>query len=189
MSAASSRLLPLAVIGEGALAIAGGVWLYLGGHPVSLAATPAALGAALAAALGLAVVQWWLQRHAPGIGPVPALREMQRTLFQPLFAPLSYAELIAISALAGTGEEIFFRGAFQAAFGWPAATVAFGLCHVGLTRRSWVLGLWATGAGVVLAWLATWTGGLTAPILAHAGYDFAALVWLRRQARATSPVR
>jgi uncharacterized protein len=183
MSAVSSRLLPLAVIGEGALAIAGGVWLYAGGHPVSLAATPRALATALAVAGALAAVQWWLQRHAPGIGPVPALRELQRTLFQPLFAPLSYAELIAISALAGVGEEIFFRGAFQATFGWPAATIAFGLCHVGLTRRSWVLGLWAMGAGVVLAWLAISTGGLTAPILAHATYDLAALVWLRREAR------
>jgi membrane protease YdiL (CAAX protease family) len=183
MADPSSRLLPLAVMGEGALAIAGGVWLYVGGYPVTLAATPAALGAALATTAVLAAVQWWLQRHAPGIGPVPALREMQRTLLQPLFAPLSYAELIAISALAGVGEEIFFRGAFQATFGWPAATIAFGLCHVGLTRRSWVLGFWATGAGVVLAWLAIRTGGLAAPILAHAGYDFAALVWLRREAR------
>jgi membrane protease YdiL (CAAX protease family) len=188
MSQGSSRLLPLAVIGEGVLAIAGGLWLYLGGHPVALAATPAALGAAVAVAIALAAVQWWLQRHAPGIGPVPALRELQRTLFQPLFAPLSYAELIAISALAGTGEEIFFRGAFQATFGWPAATIAFGVCHVGLTRRSWVLGLWATGAGVVLAWLAIRTGGLAAPILAHAGYDLAALVWLRREARRSGGV-
>ena len=189
MADPSSRLLPLAVLGEGALALAGGAWLFLAGYPVTLAATPAAIATGLATAGALGVAQWWLQRHAPGIGPVPALRELQRTLFQPLFAPLSYAELIAISALAGTGEEIFFRGAFQAAFGWPAATIAFGLCHVGLTRRSWVLGLWATGAGLVLAWLAVRTGGLAAPLVAHAGYDFAALVWLRHEARRRSGVR
>jgi membrane protease YdiL (CAAX protease family) len=183
MASAASRLLPLAVLGEGALAIAGGAWLYLGGYPVGLGATPAALAAGLGSAVALSAVQWWLQRHAPGIGPVPYLRELRRTYFQPMFAPLSFAELVAISALASVGEEIFFRGALQAALGWPAATVAFGLCHIGPGRRGWVLVAWASAAGGVLAWLATATGGLLAPIVAHAGYDLAALLWIRREAR------
>jgi membrane protease YdiL (CAAX protease family) len=46
-----------------------------------------------------------------------------------------------------------------------------------------VLGVWAAMAGGVLAGLAITTGGLVAPIVAHAGYDFAALLWIRRQAR------
>ena len=62
--APSSRLLPLAVLGEGALAILGGLWLYAGGHPVRLAATWPAVGAGLACAAALAVIQWWVQRHA-----------------------------------------------------------------------------------------------------------------------------
>ena len=92
--------------------------------------------------------------------------------------------MIAISALAGIGEEIFFRGAVQATFGWPIATLAFGVCHLGMTRRSWVLGAWAALSGGVLAALAIATDGLLAPIVAHAGYDLAALVWLRREAGA-----
>ena len=111
------------------------------------------------------------------------MRELQRTIFEPLFAPLSVAEMVAISALAGVGEEILFRGAVQASFGWPIATVAFGVCHLGLSRRGWVLGVWAAMAGGVLAGLAIATGGLVAPIVAHAGYDLAALLWIRRQAR------
>ena len=137
----------------------------------------------LAVAAGLALVQWWLQQAAPAIGAVRALRELQRTIFEPLFAPLSVAELVAISALAGVGEEILFRGAVQASLGWPIATVAFGACHLGLSGRGWVLGAWATLAGAVLAALAIATGGLLAPIVAHAGYDLAALLWIRRQAR------
>jgi membrane protease YdiL (CAAX protease family) len=183
MASVASRMLPLAVVGEGALAMAGGVWLYAGEYPVRLGDTLPAVGAGLAVAAALAAVQWWLLTHAPGVGPVPVLRELQQTLFQPLFAPLSIAELAAISALAGLGEEIFFRGAVTAAAGWPAATLAFGVCHVGLTRRSWMLGVWATGAGAILASLAIVSDGLLAPIVAHASYDFAALVWLRRQAR------
>jgi membrane protease YdiL (CAAX protease family) len=186
MSTASSRLLPLAVLGEGALALAGGVWLWLAGYPVSLGATPAAVTAGVGCAAGLSAIQWWLQRHAPGVGPIPYLRELRRTWFQPLFAPLSLAEMAAISALAGVGEEIFFRGALQSAFGWPAATIAFGLCHVGPGGRGWILVAWATAAGAVLAWLAAATGGLLAPIVAHAGYDLAALIWIRREARRTA---
>ncbi len=176
------RLLPLAVLGEGTLAIAGGVWLYASGYPVRLGATPIAVAAGAGVALALAVAQWWLQRWAPAIGPVRVLRELQRTVFQPLFAGLSVAEMIAISALAGIGEEIFFRGAVQAAFGWPIAALAFGVCHLGMTRRSWVLGVWAALSGGVLAALAIATDGLLAPIVAHAGYDLAALIWLRREA-------
>lgn len=184
MGDASSRLLPLAVVGEGGLAIVGGLWLYAAGHPVRLGATWTALGAGLGVAALLALVQWWLQRRAPRVGPVQAIRELQRTIFEPLFAPLSMAEMVAISVLAGIGEEILFRGAIQASFGWPIATIAFGACHLGWSDRGWVLGVWATLAGAALAWLAVVTGGLLAPIVAHAGYDLAALVWIRRQARA-----
>lgn len=179
---AAARLLPLAVVGEGALALAGGLWLYFGGHPVRLGATGPAIAAGLAVAAALVAAQAWLQYRAPRIGPVRRLRQIQRRVFQPLFAPLSVSELVAISALAGVGEEIFFRGAMQAALGWPAATIAFGLGHVGVTRRSWVLGVWATVAGGALAALAIGTGGLAAPIVAHAAYDLAALLWLRREA-------
>ena len=183
MADASSRLLPLAVIGEGGLAIAGGVWLFAAGHPVRLGPTWTALAAGAGAAIALWLVQWWLQRAAPAVGPVRAMRELQRTIFEPLFGPLSTAEMVAISALAGVGEEILFRGAVQASFGWPTATVAFGLCHLGLSRQGWVLGVWAALAGGVLAGLAFVTGGLLAPIVAHAGYDLAALLWIRREAR------
>ena len=184
MADATARLLPLAVVGEGGLAIAGGVWLYAAGHPVALGATWPALAGGVVAAGVLWLVQWWLQARAPRARVVQALRDLQRTVFEPLFGPLSTAEIVAISALAGVGEEIFFRGALQASVGWPIATVAFGACHLGLSGRGWVLGVWAALAGAVLAWLAIATGGLVAPIVAHAGYDLAALIWIRRRARA-----
>jgi membrane protease YdiL (CAAX protease family) len=182
MTAPSARLLPLAVIGEGALALAGGVWIYVAGLPVRLGDPGLAVAAGVGVALGLGTTQWWLQRHAPRVGPVEYLRELQRTIFAPLFGPLSTAELVAISVLAGIGEEIFFRGAMQPALGWVPATLAFGLCHVGISRNSWVLGVWALAAGAGLAALLEVTGGLLAPIVAHAVYDLAALLWIRRDA-------
>jgi uncharacterized protein len=189
MSAPSGRLLPLAVVGEGALALAGGLWIYAAGLPVRAGDPGMAIAAGLGVALGLAFAQWYLQRYAPRVGPVEHLRELQRTVFAPLFGSLTTAELVAISALAGIGEEIFFRGAMQPALGWLPATVAFGVCHIGLTRRSWALGVWALIAGAGLAALFEVTGGLLAPIVAHAVYDLAALFWIRNEARRAQPIR
>jgi membrane protease YdiL (CAAX protease family) len=180
VASGSARLLPLAVLGEGALIVLGGLWIYAARLPVRLGDPQLAIAAGIGAALGLSVSQWWLQRQAPRVGPLVRLQEVTRFLML-IFAPLSLAELAAISALAGLGEEIFFRGAMQPALGWPAANLVFALCHV--TRRSWLLGVWALVAGGGLAALAIATDGLLAPIVAHAVYDFAALIWLRRQAR------
>jgi membrane protease YdiL (CAAX protease family) len=185
VAGSSARLLPLAVLGEGALILLGGLWIYAARLPVRLGDLGVAVAAGIGAALGLSVAQWWLQHYAPRVAPVARLRELTRTFFLPMFAPLSLAELAAISALAGLGEEIFFRGAMQPALGWPVATIAFGLCHV--SRRSWVLGVWAFAAGGGLAALAIVTDGLLAPIVAHAVYDFVALIWIRRLAAPDPP--
>jgi membrane protease YdiL (CAAX protease family) len=181
MPGASARLLPLAVMGEGALIVLGGLWIYAAGLPVRLGDPGVALATGIGTAFGLSTAQWWLQHHAPDVPPVARLRQLTRSLLVPLFAPLSLPELAAISLLAGLGEEIFFRGAMQPALGWPLATLAFGLCHV--TRRSWALGVWALGAGAGLAALAIVTEGLLAPIVAHAVYDFVALIWVQRLAK------
>jgi membrane protease YdiL (CAAX protease family) len=185
MANASARLLPLAVLGEGALILLGGLWIYVGGLRMQLGDPAVAVAAGVGTALGLSTVQWWLQRHAPDVPPVARLRQLTRTMLVPLFATLSLPELVAISALAGLGEEIFFRGAMQPALGWPIATIAFALCHV--TRRSWALGAWALAAGGGLAALAILTDGLLAPIVAHAVYDFVALIWVQRLAREGTP--
>ena len=185
MANASARLLPLAVAGEGALILLGGLWIYLANLPVRFGDPTVALGAGIGTALGLSTAQWWLQHHAPDVPPVARLRQLTRTLLVPLFAPLALSELAAISALAGIGEEIFFRGAMQPTVGWPLATVAFALCHV--SRRSWALGVWALAAGAGLAALAIVTGGILAPIVAHAVYDFVALIWVQRLAREGTP--
>jgi len=185
VGAASARLLPLAVLGEGALIVLGGIWIYAGHLPVRFGDPAVAVAAGAGTALGLSTAQWWLQRHAPNVPPVARLRQLTRTLLVPLFAPLSLPELAAISVLAGLGEEIFFRGAMQPALGWPIATLAFALAHA--TRRSWTLAVWALAAGAGLAALAIATDGLLAPIVAHAVYDFVALIWVQRLARQTTP--
>jgi uncharacterized protein len=172
------HLLPLAVAGEGALALAGGVWMAAAGIPMRLGSPGTSIGAGLGMAAGLAVVQWWLLRGAPAWGLVRSWRAFYRDVLAPTFGQLSAAEIIAISLLAGIGEEWLFRGAMQAAWGWLAASLAFGLCHVG-GRGTWPLGIWAGLTGAGLGWLLTATGGLLAPIVAHAAYDAMALAYIR----------
>jgi membrane protease YdiL (CAAX protease family) len=171
-------LLWLAIGGEGALAFAGVVWSWSAGRALPMGPVVPGLLAGVLSALALAAVQLWLLRRAPDRGPVPALRRLYRETLRPLFARVSLLDIVIISALAGLGEELLFRGAIQTAWGFVPATLLFGLCHIG-GRTTVPLGLWATVVGGYLGWLALATGGLLAPILAHALYDALALSYIR----------
>ena len=116
----------------------------------------------------------------------------------PLFKSCTWGELAAISLLAGFGEELLFRGVFQAATAeWtgdflphsPAGAmvgdgialvvvaIVFGLMHA-VNAAYAVL---ATVMGLYLGWLWLATGNLAVPIVAHAVYDFLALGYILRR--------
>jgi membrane protease YdiL (CAAX protease family) len=139
-------------------------------------AAAAAIG--LATAAGLAAIQFILLRLVPERGPVRALRRLYRELLFPLFRASTPIEILVISALAGIGEEVLFRGAMQPEWGLIATSLVFGLVHVG-GRLTVALGIWAACTGALLGWLAIATGGLLAPIVAHIAYDALALSYLR----------
>lgn len=121
--------------------------------------------------------------------PAGWLGELQKVvdeLIVPLFARTTFAQLALISLAAGFGEETLFRGLIQAALahwiGGPygvaiavlLASIVFGVCH-------WVTptyALLATGIGLYLGWLFVVSDNLLVPIVAHAAYDFVALVYL-----------
>lgn len=173
-----ARVLLFAFLGEGALGLAALLWVLGRGLPVSWGDPGRATLTGIAVALLLAAVQYGLLHHAPAVGPVEALRRLYRELLYPLFHEATAAEIIGISLLAGVGEELFFRGAMQQEWGWTAASLLFGLCHVG-SRDTLILGLWAALVGGLLGWLAMVTGGLMAPMIAHALYDALALSYIR----------
>ena len=112
-------------------------------------------------------------------------------LIVPMFKNCTWVELAAISLLAGLGEELLFRGVFQAAMAewtgdflphspagamvgdWIAivgVAIVFGLLHA-VNAAYAVL---ATLMGLYLGWLWMATGNLAVPIVAHAVYDFLA---------------
>ncbi len=107
---------------------------------------------------------------------------------KPLFSRSSILELLIVSLLAGFCEEIFFRwclqGGIASAIGTPTGTVIalvvvsilFGSCH-------WVnasYGITTAFVGLYLGLLMIWSGSFLAPAIAHALFDFIALIYVAK---------
>jgi uncharacterized protein len=109
-------------------------------------------------------------------------------VFVPLMGRCSILEYAVIALLAGLGEEMLFRGVIQSVVtglvggnlgiyaGLAAAAVLFGLAH-SITLTYMLLAA-LIGAYLGVIWLLT--GNLLVPIIAHAAYDFAALIYLMK---------
>jgi hypothetical protein len=132
--------------------------------------------------------------------PVQEVRRVMDDLIAPMFKSWSWFELAGLSLLAGLGEEMLFRGVFQAALvqwtgdflphspagamlgDWTAVlavAILFGLLHA-LNLAYAVL---ATLMGLYLGWLWMASENLVVPVVAHALYDFLALLYILRQHR------
>jgi uncharacterized protein len=100
----------------------------------------------------------------------------------PVLAGRSLLQLGLLAALAGVAEEVLFRGVVQTALyrvlEEPVAILVagaiFGLAHF----VSSTYALLAALVGVYLGAVFLLSGNLLAPILAHALYDFVALIAL-----------
>jgi membrane protease YdiL (CAAX protease family) len=172
------RILPIVILGEGALLVIAGAaaWATRVRLPIGDPWPGAAWG--LAAAASLAVANLWLLRTRGSRWPGDSLRHVCRVIVRPLFEHVTPWQIVLVSALAGAGEELLFRGVVQELVGLPTASVAFGAVHVG--GRAFVgYGAWAACIGAAFGWLMVHTGGLLAPIVAHAVYDALALAYIR----------
>jgi membrane protease YdiL (CAAX protease family) len=174
------RLVGIAVGGEGLLAVCGlGIlWWRTGRAAVAWGDVLGSLPIGAGVAGALAVALYVVLHHAPGGWLVRSLRRTYREVLRPIFGGVGPLDVAVIAAAAGFGEEILFRAALQPILGLVATSVLFGLVHV-FGRDSIPIGLWASGAGLLLGWLAIATGGLTAPVVAHAVYDALALALIR----------
>jgi membrane protease YdiL (CAAX protease family) len=133
----------------------------------------------------LAITEW---------APLESIRRLRTFVLNqvvPLFAELSIIELALVSLAAGCGEELLFRGLIQdglatwigggrgQAVSLVIASLCFGVVHW-LTPTYAIL---AAGVGLYLGWLFIWQQSIIVPTIAHAGYDFVALVYLIRRRR------
>jgi hypothetical protein len=114
------------------------------------------------------------------------LRRLVRDLLQTWLGGASAGQLALVSLAAGVGEELLFRGLIQEGLarwigpplgvgvGLAVASVLFGACH----WLSTTYAVLATAAGVYFGIWMILTGSVWTPLVAHAVYDFIALMYL-----------
>lgn len=166
-----AALVPLALV----LAIPLGLrpWHAFGVSPgivfVAVAATvPLIVALAISARVGVA----WFED----------IQALVRPLIESVFRGRGVVAVVVVSALAGLGEELLFRGVIQAGAsasfgGWSGllvASVLFGLMHA-LSRAYFVL---ATLMGLYLGALYQVTDNLLLPAIVHGLYDAIAIGYL-----------
>jgi membrane protease YdiL (CAAX protease family) len=125
---------------------------------------------------------WILQRPAGGLR---RLVDYVVAELGPLLARRSHTELALLAVVAGLGEELLFRGVvqtglarvFPAPLDLLAASALFGLAHFATATYAIVAGL----MGLYLGMLFLVQGSLLAPVVAHALYDFVALLLVVRR--------
>ena len=135
-------------------------------------------------AFAFAVINYTLLVRAPRNWLVDGVRAVYDEVLVPLFSRLRPLSIVALGIAAGVGEEWLFRGVLLPMMGLAASSILFGFAHVG-GRRMVPFGVWASGMGLALGLVASVTGGLIAPIVAHAVYDMLALEFIRRGAQTT----
>jgi len=119
--------------------------------------------------------------------PLAEIRGFLEEHLEPLLREMSVAQVGWLCLLAGAGEELLFRGALQGGLSplvgaWPAlvlASLVFGLFHA----VTWGYICLAAGIGAYLGLVWWWSGNLLVPMLAHAVYDFVAILYLRGRSK------
>jgi membrane protease YdiL (CAAX protease family) len=108
-------------------------------------------------------------------------KELMQAHLGPLFGNWTILQLIIISSLAGISEEALFRGAIQGSLadhvGLGVALIMASLLFGAFHLITWTYAIIAAFIGAYLGLLWIWTGNLLAPIVTHAVYDIAALVY------------
>lgn len=118
------------------------------------------------------------------VGPLIRIKEISEEFIREWFSSCTLLQLALISALAGIGEEMLFRGVIQDTLsawinpltGVVLASLLFGLMHP-ITPAYIVL---AALMGAFLGWIFLVTENLLPAIITHGLYDFLALTYLTR---------
>jgi membrane protease YdiL (CAAX protease family) len=92
--------------------------------------------------------------------------------FRRVLGPMSDSEAFLAAVLSGCAEELLFRGALQPLIGYPLASIAFGLVHVGPGKRFLPWTAFAIAAGFAFGGLVHLGFGLLPAMLSHGLINF-----------------
>lgn len=113
----------------------------------------------IGAGLGVVLLSWLLRN----IDQLKALKNE----FTAVLGAQSSVSIAVLAVTSAVGEELLFRGALHPLIGfWPTALL-FGVLHGGHNPKLFAWAIFAVLAGILLGWLADFTGNLLAPILTH----------------------
>lgn len=179
-----ARVVAIAVLVEGGLAPLALLVGWLLGQPPLRGFAWRGRDAALGAAAALPMLGLLLVGLRWPIAPLARIKRFIVEEVRPLLGACTWIELALISLAAGVGEEMLFRGAVQGALvrrlglgaGLAGSSLLFGLLHPITAAYVVLAGL--MGAYLGLIWVVN--GNLLTVIVAHAVYDFLALLILLR---------
>jgi membrane protease YdiL (CAAX protease family) len=115
---------------------------------------------------GYAILRRWLPAVAAQVGELYEVRSVRRPARLPITAVL---------LLVGPCEELFWRGFVQERAGFAIALAGYAAVH--LWERKAVLVLAAVVGGAFWGGLFSWRGTLVAPLVSHALWDLAVVLW------------
>ena len=172
----SPRFVRFAALFYGSLTVVAAVWCGLRGFEMTL------LGGspAWSLLLGILTAGCTISLGLLAYRLIPVLRGISEELAPRLVDDARARDLVLLSIFSGIGEEAFFRGAVLQEFGLVISSLLFGFAHVGPDRRYLVWTVWAVLAGFVFGAIFELSGGLLAPIVAHAGHNAATLLLWKR---------
>ena len=189
------NLMRLAILVEGGLALlaifVGWLGFCAADQPLSQVDSTIISSAFIWAALGmLPMLLILVAMLRMDFGIFRTMRQTVDEMLVPLFAKCTVLDILLISVLAGFGEELFFRwclqGGLAALISGPngevialiVASVVFGLFHC--INFSYIIV--TTVIGLILGYMMIGSGTYLAPALAHALYDFVALLYILKRA-------
>ena len=175
----SPRFVRFAALFYGSLAVVAAVWCGLRGFDVPLLGESFAWSLLLGALSAACTIYLGLLAYRLS----PVLRSISEELGPRLVDGARSGDLVLVSIFSGIGEEAFFRGAVLQEFGLVISSLLFGLAHIGPDRRYLAWTLWAVLAGFLFGAIFEISGGLLAPVVAHAGHNAATLLIWKRSRR------
>ena len=172
----SPRFVRFTAVFYGSLAVVAAVWCGLRGFEVPLLGQSGVASLLLGVLTAACTISLGLLAYRL----LPVLRNLSEELAPLLVDGARSRDLVLISIFSGVGEEAFFRGAVLQEFGLVISSLLFGLAHIGPDRRYLAWTVWAVIAGFVFGAIFEVSGGLLAPVVAHAGHNAGTLLLWKR---------